>query len=506
MFSEGYLLPFVRGSLEGIASMLNTRQLLSILASSLLTTAIMSHSASAQKAAEAVPNPENQDMFQLNDLESYKKFSQVNNFEIVGHSYFRGPWLAPGSPGAGVNTLRICGNVAYLAGYNPTLFGALVVDISDPANMQVLSFIPANPGTRSAYLRVDCGRQILALAHSTYADNPNKPPPGQTARSGLTLHDVSDPRNPKLLSEFNNKGGYTHGMEMDEKYVYLCGTMENSKRRNEELIILDYTDPAAMKVAATWHVQGQHEGEIFSPMNEMNPNGKTNQFITCHEAIKDGDRLYMAYRDAGVIILDISDPTKPTEVGTFDYVPPYNGDPGEPLGCCPGGHTAAPVPHAGKVLPSLLILTDEHFSCPPGFGQILDISDPKAMMVLSTFQIEGITDQYDHATGKFVCKPGQQSAHLPWFDPRGHGALFYQAWYDQGLRAFDISNPFKPKEVGYFISPDFSVPQQVGRHTREAYFDTNTNLIYVTDGNGGGVTVVRYTGPIPANPPIPGAR
>ena len=90
------------------------------------------------------------------------------------------------------------------------------------------------------------------------------------------------------------------------------------------------------------------------------------------------------------------------------------------------------------------------------------------MMVLSTYRIEEVDDQYDQATGKFVCKQGQQSTHLPWFDPRSHGALVYQAWYDQGLRAIDISNPFKPKEVGYYISPDFSIPQQAGRHTREA--------------------------------------
>ena len=122
------------------------------------------------------------------------------------------------------------------------------------------------------------------------------------------------------------------------------------------------------------------------------------------------------------------------------------------------------------------------------------------------FEYAGVDDQYDHATGKFVCPPGQQSAHLPYFEPRSHGSLFYQAWYAQGLRAFGISNPFSPKEVGYFISPDTSVPKQVGRHTREAYVDPKTNLIYVTDGNGGGVTVLRYTGPMPQRPPIPGAR
>ena len=263
----------------------------------------------AQEAARPLPNPTTRDMFRLDDLESYKQFSQVKNFEIVGHSYFRGPWVVPGGAGTGINTLRICGTIAYLAGYNPTVFGALIVDVANP-----------RPG------------------------------------------------------------------------------------------------------------------------------------------------------------------------------------------CCPGAHTAAPVPHAGQPHPSLLVLTDEHFSCPPGFVRILDITNPKAAQVLSTIHIAGVDDRYDFTTGKFVCPPGQQSSHLPYFEPRSHGSLFYQAWYDQGLRAFDISNPFSPKEVGYFISPDTSIRTQIGRHTREAYVDPATNLIYVTDGNGGGLTVLRYTGPMPQHPPIPGAR
>jgi hypothetical protein len=478
-------------------------RLLSLVALALLACPIAGF---AQQSAAVVPNPGNRNLFQLNDLASYRQFSQVRNFEIVGHSYFRGPWLAPGSPGAGFNTMRICGNIALMAGYNQTLFGVLIVDISKPENMQVLSFIPGNPGTRTAYMRADCGRKIVAVGHSSTPENPNKPPAGQQVRTGVTIHDFSNPRTPEKLAEWNNPGGQTHGMEMDERYVYTCATTERSKRRNEHLVILDYSVPSAPKIAGTWHVTGQLEGENFSPLNQKNPNG-TEQFVTCHEIIKMGNRLYLAYRDAGVVILDISDPTKPVEAGVFDYVPPYNGDPGTPPGCCPGGHTAAPVPPPpGRPLPNLLILTDEHFSCPPGFGWVLDISNPRTMMVLSTYHIEGQTDQYDHATGKFLCRPGQQSAHLPYFDPRGHGALFYQAWYDQGLRAMDISNPFRPREVGYFISPDFTTPRQVGRHTREAYQDPATNLIYVTDGNGGGITVLRYTGPMPKTPPIPGAR
>src|SRR5262249_62212434 len=112
----------------------------------------------------------------------------------------------------------------------------------------------------------------------------------------------------------------------------------------------------------------------------------------------------------------------------------------------------------------------------------------------------------DRAGGSSARPRGHQPPPLPYFEPRSHGSLFYQAWYAQGLRAFDISNPFSPREVGYFISPDTSVPKQVGRHTREAYVDPKTNLIYVTDGNGGGGAVLRYTGPHPPPAPQPGAR
>lgn len=98
----------------------------------LLTTLTASTAPRAQQAAPTVPNPTARDMFQLNDLASYRQFSTVKNFEVVGHSYFRGPWLVPGAPGAGFNTARICGTIAYFGGYNPTLFGALVVDVSNP--------------------------------------------------------------------------------------------------------------------------------------------------------------------------------------------------------------------------------------------------------------------------------------------------------------------------------------------------------------------------------------
>jgi hypothetical protein len=40
------------------------------------------------------------------------------------------------------------------------------------------------------------------------------------------------------------------------------------------------------------------------------------------------------------------------------------------------------------------------------------------------------------------------------------------------------------------------------RKKREVFQDPANGLIYMTDGNGGGLTVFRWTGPIP-RPPMP---
>lgn len=267
---------------------------------------------------------------------------------------------------------------------------------------------------------------------------------------------------------------------------------------NQELVIIDYSNPAAPTLASTLHIQGQHLGETFEERDQLNPNG-TPQLIWCHEIHVHKGRLYIAWRDAGLVIVDVSDPRNPSVISRLDYVPPFNG------GGLGAAHTSVPVIVDHDQHPTLLIHTDEIFDCPPGFGRIIDISNLANPQIISSYRIPHIADNFDFDTGKFVCPGGQQSIHHPWFDFRSP-SLFYQAWYDQGLRAWDISNPFAPREVGYYLSPKYAAPGRVDRHIREAYQDPETGLIYMTDGNGGGLTVLRWTGPIPPRPPIPGAR
>src|ERR1017187_3355080 len=147
----------------------------------------------------AIPEPvlpSGVDVFNLT-LDETKLYSRSLNFEVIGHNYFKGPWLTPFAKehhlGAGFNGVRVYDGIAYLGGYNgpPTLFGTLIADVHDPKNMKPLSFIPCMPGTRCVYVRVNNRRHILVGADDTTKDSPY--PDNGHVQAGVSFTDVSNP-------------------------------------------------------------------------------------------------------------------------------------------------------------------------------------------------------------------------------------------------------------------------------------------------------------------------
>ena len=440
-------------------------------------------------------------------LEETRAYARSKNFEVVGHDYFKGEWLTPAARergmGCGFNTLRVSKGVGYFAGYDdpPTCFGVVIADVSDPQAMKALSFIPCNPGTRCNYLRLNTRRQILVVGMDTNRANPRQPTGGPAAQAGFGFYDVSNPRAPRPLGFFLTvPAGATHGFDLDDRYVYGCATTAESKPANHELVILDYADPQHPSLVSAVHIQGQHLEETYEPRDQKNLDGSP-QRVWCHEVNYHLDRLYVGWRDAGMVIVDVGDRSKPSIISRLDYVPPFHG------GALGATHTAAPVVVDPGKHPTLVVLTDEIIACPPGYGRIVDVSDLSNPQVIAALRIPHVTDHFDAATGKFACPSNGGYIHHPWFDARSPG-LLYTAWIEQGLRVWDISNPFLPTEVGYYLSPRYP-GRFPNRQVREAYQDRDTALIYMTDANGAGVTVLRWVGPIPKPPApaaVPGAR
>ena len=105
-------------------------------------------------------------------------------------------------------------------------------------------------------------------------------------------------------------------MEMDDSYVYVCGTSAEFEKDTqvEELTYLITTRRPSRSSSRASTSSASMSAETYAEGNVARiPNG-SDQMITCHEIQKDNDRLYLAYRDEGVVILDITNPANPVRV------------------------------------------------------------------------------------------------------------------------------------------------------------------------------------------------
>ena len=101
-------------------------------------------------------------------------------------------------------------------------------------------------------------------------------------------------------------------------------------------------------------------------------------------------------------------------------------------------------------------------------------------------------------------QPPMTGCHQP--SERFSGTIIPFAWFAQGLRLFDIADPFAPKEVGYYVPKptERSHPEVAGQPVTIQINDIDLDhrgLAFASDRTGAGLFVLEYTGnkPRPAN-------
>jgi len=194
-----------------------------------------------------------------------------------------------------------------------------------------------------------------------------------------------------------------------------------------------------------------------------------------HHALRFGDELWAGCWHAGVAVLDISDIRKPRTLGSYNYHPPFP----EP------SHTFMPVPQkiGGKRI-ALAIDEEDHAHSademekrrgrPHGCLWVFDVSNLSEMKPLSIFDVSELDSPWSRAA------PGRFGAHQ--FQEHMEGTLVYCAWFAGGLRIVDVADPMAPQEVGYFIPQPAA--GKVAPQTNDVDVDER-GLVYIGD---------RYTG------------
>jgi hypothetical protein len=316
------------------------------------------------------------------DLEVY---SQSSNMEHIG--------FIPVPSATGIETQ---GNYLYVGIIDE---GMRIYDISNPANpTETGRFI--GPGYQND-VAIDGKRALLAT------DPPDADP-------GFDIIDISDPTNPVKIGEYKERRA--HAITLVGNLAFPSGT--------KNMDIIDISDPNAPKTIGTFEAHAViHDVKIL------------------------GDRAYLATGTGqGMQMVDISDPTNPTEVSLL--IDPET------------DYSHETIPNSTG---NIAVMSDETFETGSAGGELtfIDTSDEQHPSILSKFFID--------VAGY---PPGLYSVHNFQID----GDKIITAWYSAGTRVINISDPANPVEIGHFV-PEGALTWEALTHRGYIYTGDTTRGI-----------------------------
>lgn len=357
--------------------------------------------------------------------------------------------------------LDVVGDTVFVGHTGSGRFGTTIFDASDPREPRVISQIERPPGTHTHKVQVD--GDIMVVNHEK---NPREDD-AIVWSAGVELIDISDPRAPSRIGFFPTWGEGVHRMSFGAgPYVFASSTADGYIGRI--LFVLDISDPTKPSEKGRWWLPGTHHAGGEQPdWNEAE------REYAMHHALVRGERAYVTWWDAGMVILDTSDVSKPKMISHLRL------DPSE--SACT--HTALPLPER-----NLLVLVDESTEdeCQEVQKQVrvVDISDEAKPVVVSFFPVP---------EGDFCNRGGRFGPHNVHENRAGRMVdlnTIYLTYFNAGLRIIDISDAMKPREIAYCV-PD-APPGQKTIQLNDLVVKSD-GIIFASDRISGGLYVFERT-------------
>ena len=199
--------------------------------------------------------------------------------------------------------------------------GAYVIDISnietDPDSAELVGFIPSHQDTRPGE-----GMQVVEITTSRFSGDilvMNNEACGKNAKGGVSLWDVTNPTNPKKLSEhFGDRSpGSADANEIHSAYAWDAGdsayVVLTDNEEFPDVDILDITNPRRPRLIAEYDL---NDFDVDQP--EL---GLTDSFL--HDiVVKEIDGRFimlLSYWDGGYVLLDVTDPANAEFLGDTDF-------------------------------------------------------------------------------------------------------------------------------------------------------------------------------------------
>jgi hypothetical protein len=363
--------------------------------------------------------------------------------------------------------------------------GFSVIDVRDAKNARAVNFIAAPPNTWTIHLQthddlllVINAKDMFAAAEfaderAYYSGALGKTVGTAQAQrvrdwsAGLAVYDISRPENPRRIGFMPVEGGGIHRVwYTGGRWAYVSVLLDGFT--DYIFMTVDMSNPAQPREAGRWWIPGMNLAAGETPAWEA-----TRRY-GLHHAIINGDTAYAAWRDAGMVVLDIGDRGKPKLIVHRNWSPPFGG----------GTHNCLPLPDR-----DLLVVLDEAVLDHQEDGlKLIWVFDNRVRenpVSISSFPTPAEAD-YKAKGGHF----GPHNIHENRPGSFVSSQLIFATYQNAGIRVFDISNPFISKEVGALVPPQPATladtrPNRARVIQSADVFVDAKGLIYATDYNAG---------------------
>jgi hypothetical protein len=202
--------------------------------------------------------------------------------------------------------------------------------------------------------------------------------------------------------------------------------------------------------------------------------------VALHHAIVAKDIAYGSWRDGGLTLIDVSDASHPKLLAHRNLHPPFGG----------GTHTAVPLTDRVPTPKDYVMVLDEAIAdnCADQvkYVWVFDVRDKTNPVSVATFPTP-VEQDYCSLGGHF----GPHNLHENREGSFQSSDLMFATYQNAGVRVFNTSDPLHPLEVGYYV-PSGDIETWVDTrpdrprvaHSADVFVDRQ-GLMYVTDFNAG---------------------
>ena len=392
--------------------------------------------------------------------------------------------------------------------------GTSVLDVTNPENPQYIAHIPgvAVPGEESeAQMVRTCMGSDLPNGIDT-----NVYLLRAVGRSGHDIWDVTAPEEPTLVSKIEDQGlvdTHKNWWECETGIAYLVSGVEGwATRRMTQ--VYDLSDPSEPRFIRNFGLPGQQPGS---------PNFDEMAKHDLHGPIAVGNRLYFGYGtflDGVIQIVDrdrlvngnpaVANPFEPTDEN-LEYPVISTMFTGPRL----GAHTAFPVlgieveefadNSEGRTRDMLLVVGESlRNECLENrqMMYMVDITDETRPWPVGNFQVPEESGNFCERGGRFGTHSSNEN-----MTPIYYGKIVFLAYFNGGVRAVDIRDPWQPTEIGYYIpainerTTQRCINVDGAERCKRAIQTNNLEVddrgyVYAVDRANTGLHIVELTGPV----------